>query len=329
VPQFGGASDANAHPRTPHRVYATVPHDYEVSPASDDMAAERSINSSWAIREAVAVLSAAGVASPRVDAEILAAHVLGLPRSKLPLAPALDPERAGRLRELVAARAQRVPLQYLTGVAGFHHVEVSVGPGVFVPRPETELLVEWGLSVLDGDTVVDLCSGSGAIALAVAAARPGASVYAVERDPAALEWLRRNVAGSAAAGNEVHVVAGDVTDPGLLADLDGAVDLVLCNPPYVPAGTPVPPEVARFDPYPAVFSGSDGLDLIRDLVPRVARLLRPGGWFGVEHDDSHGEAVPALLRADGRFGEIGDHRDLAGRPRFATARRTTTPARRV
>jgi release factor glutamine methyltransferase len=290
------------------------------------MAAEQSINPAWAIREAVAVLSAAGVASPRVDAEILTAHVLGLSRSKLPLAPALDPVRAARLRELVAARAQRVPLQHLTGVAGFHQIEVSVGPGVFVPRPETELLVEWGLSALEDEagTVVDLCSGSGAIALAVAAARPDASVYAVERDPAALDWLRRN-----AAGTPVRVVEGDVTDAGLLADLDGAVDLVLCNPPYVPAGTPVPPEVARFDPYPAVFSGPDGLDLIRDLVPRVARLLRPGGWFGVEHDDTHGEAVPALLRADGRFGEIGDHRDLAGRPRFATARLVSVPARRA
>jgi release factor glutamine methyltransferase len=291
------------------------------------MEAEQLINTSRAIREAVAVLSAAGVSSPRVDAEILTAHVLGLPRSRLLLAPDLDPVRAGHLRELVAARARRVPLQHLTGVAPFHHVEVSVGPGVFVPRPETELLVEWGLGALsratpgeaeDAPTVVDLCSGSGAIALAVAAARPAARVYAVERDPSALEWLRRN-----AAGGRVRVVEGDVTDPDVLADLDGSVDLVLCNPPYVPAGTPVPPEVAGFDPYPAVFSGADGLDLIRDLVPRVARLLRPGGRFGVEHDDTHGEAVPALLRADGRFGGIVDHRDLTGRPRFATARRLT------
>jgi release factor glutamine methyltransferase len=140
------------------------------------MHTEQSINTSWAIREAVAVLSAAGVASPRVDAEILTAHVLGLPRSKLALAPDLDPARAGRLRDLVVARARRVPLQHLTGVAPFHHVEVAVGPGVFVPRPETELLVEWGLGALSGDTVVDLCSGSGAIALAVAAARPAATV---------------------------------------------------------------------------------------------------------------------------------------------------------
>jgi release factor glutamine methyltransferase len=288
------------------------------------MPAGQLVNPSWAIREAVAVLSAAGVASPRVDAEILTAHVLGLPRTKLPLAPGLDPAAVRRLRDLVARRAERVPLQYLTGVAPFHHVEVAVGPGVFVPRPETELLVEWGLGVLSGPTVVDLCSGSGAIALAVAAARPDATVYAVEREPAALEWLRRN-----AAGTKIRVVEGDVTDPAVVADLNGGVDLVLCNPPYVPAGAPVPPEVGRFDPYPAVFAGDDGLDLIRDLVPRVAGLLRPGGWFGVEHDDTHGEAVPALLRADGRYGRIDDHRDLTGRPRFATARLATVPQRSV
>jgi release factor glutamine methyltransferase len=278
------------------------------------------INPARAIREAVAVLSAAGVPSPRVDAEILTAHVLGVPRTRLAMGAPLDPVRAERLRALVTARADRVPLQHLTGVAPFHRIEVAVGPGVFVPRPETELLVEWGLGIngINGtgtSTVVDLCSGSGAIALAVHEARPGAAVYAVERDPAALTWLRRN-----AEGTGIRVVAGDVTDPGVLAELDGTVDLVLCNPPYVPAGTPVPPEVAGFDPYPAVFSGTDGLDVIRGLVPRVAGLLRPGGRFGVEHDDTQGDAVPALLAGDGRYDEIEDHRDLAGRPRFTTAR---------
>jgi release factor glutamine methyltransferase len=289
-------------------------HDYEVSPSHYDMPAEQLINLTGAIREAVAVLSAAGVASPRADAEILAAHVLGVPRTRLAIAPALDRVQAERLRTLVAARADRVPLQHLTGVAPFHRVEVAVGPGVFVPRPETELLVEWGLRMA-ATTVVDLCSGSGAIAAAVQAARPEAAVYAVERDPAALIWLRRN-----ATGTGIRVVAGDATDPAVLAELDGTVDLVLCNPPYVPAGTPVPPEVAGFDPYPAVFSGTDGLDVIRGLVPRVAGLLRPGGRFAVEHDDSQGGAVPALLVGDGRYDEIEDHRDLAGRPRFTTAR---------
>jgi release factor glutamine methyltransferase len=282
------------------------------------MPAERLIDAPEAIRQAVAVLSAAGVASPRVDAELLVGYVLGVPRTRLALAPALRTEQTERLRALVAARAARVPLQHLTGVAPFHRIEVQVGPGVFVPRPETELLVEWGLGVLDrpAPAVVDLCSGSGAIALAVVAACPDATGYAVEQDPAALDWLRRNTAHTT-----IRVVEGDVTDPATLSELDGGVDLVLCNPPYVPVGTPVPPEVAGFDPYRAVFSGVHGLDVIRALVPRVAALLRPGGWFGVEHHDTQGEAVPALLRADGRYDCIEDHRDLAGRPRFATARR--------
>jgi release factor glutamine methyltransferase len=275
------------------------------------------VDSSRAIREAAAVLSAAGVASPRVDAEILTGYVLGLPRTGLVLARPLRPDQVERLGELVAARARRVPLQHLVGVAGFHRVELSVGPGVFIPRPETELLVEWGLTTVDAPNpvVVDLCAGSGAIAVAIAAARPDATVYAVEIDRIALGWLRRNTGATT-----VQVVEGDVTDPATLAGLDGRVDLVLCNPPYVPAGTRVPPEVAGFDPYPAVFSGADGLDVIRGLVPRVAALLRPGGWFGLEHHDSQGGAVEALLSAAGYRG-VTDHNDLAGRPRFATGRR--------
>jgi release factor glutamine methyltransferase len=292
-------------------------HDYGVSPGQHDMPRGFAVESSRAIREAAAVLSAAGVASPRVDAETLAGYVLGLPRTGLVLAPPLSPDQVERLGQLVAARARRVPLQHLVGVAGFHRIELAVGPGVFIPRPETELLVEWGLSTLDGPepVVVDLCAGSGAIAVAVAAARPDATVYAVEIDPDALGWLGRNTATTT-----VRVVEGDVTDPATLAGLDGRVDLVLCNPPYVPAGTRVPPEVAGFDPYRAVFSGADGLDLIRGLVGRVAALLRPGGRFGVEHHDSQGGSVAALLRAGG-YRDVTDHPDLAGRPRFATARR--------
>jgi len=189
---------------------------------------------------------------------------------------------------------------------------------VFVPRPETELLAGWGIAhTRPGATVLDLCSGTGAIALSVADEAAPERVVAVERSPAALAYLRRN-----AGGTGVRVVAGDVTDPELLRELAGAVDVVLCNPPYVPDGTPVPPEVADHDPAEAVFGGVDGLAVIRPVVALAARLLRSGGVVGIEHDDAHATAVPDLLRADGRFDTVEEHADLAGRPRFATGRRT-------
>ena len=274
-----------------------------------------------AIARAEAVLAAAGVGSPRADAEQLAAHVLGVPRGRLLLVDDWSPAQRDRFDQLVARRADRVPLQHLTGTAGFARIELAVGPGGFVPRPETELLVQWAVAVTGGAeqmTVVDLCSGPGALALAIAHELPAARVYAVERSPAALRWLRRNAADRAAAGDRpIEVVAGDATDPAVLAELDGTVDLVVCNPPYVPAGNPVPPEVAEHDPPEAVFGGPDGLAVIRPVIDRAAALLRPGGRFGLEHDDSHGSAVPRLLA--GRFEQIEDHRDLAGRPRYATA----------
>lgn len=235
------------------------------------------------------------------------------------------------MRLLAAERARRVPLQYLTGVAAFRYIEVAVGPGVFVPRPETELMVGWGLDTLAGTSeplVVDLCAGSGAIALAVAHEHPGARVVAVERLPGALAWLRRNAAAQAternAASSSVKIVEGDATSGAILADLDGRVDLVLCNPPYVPSASPVAPEVAAHDPAPAVFAGADGLAVIRGIVTRAAALLRPGGTAAIEHDDSHGEAVPELLRATGAFERVEDHRDLTGRPRFATGYRVAS-----
>jgi len=250
---------------------------------------------------ATAELARAGCVSAAAEADWL-------------LDEAPDPEG---LRAMVARRAAGEPLQYVIGWAPFGRLKLAVGPGVFVPRPETELLAGWGIDhVPPGATVVDLCSGSGAIALSVAGeARPG-RVIAVERSPAALAWLRRNAAGTA-----VEVVSGDVTDPGLLAGLNGTVDVVLCNPPYVPDGTAVPPEVADHDPAEAVFGGADGLAVIRPVIALTARLLRPGGVAGIEHDDVHVAAVPDLLRADGRFTAVEEHADLAGRPRFATARR--------
>src|SRR5882757_2053898 len=249
-----------------------------------------------AILEAERILGAAGIESTRVDAELIAAHVLGVERGRLPMVPLVDPPVVEAIGHLVAQRAKHVPLQHLTGWAAMGEITVGVGPGVFVPRPETELLLEWGLARIrdvERPVVVDLCTGTGALALAVANARPGATV--------------------------IRLYAGDVTDPTLFADLDGSVHLVLCNPPYVPENTPVPPEVAEFDPAVAVFGGPDGLSVIRPVVALAARLLTVSGAVAIEHDDTHQDSVPALLTARRVLTEVTDHNDLTGRPRFTTA----------
>jgi release factor glutamine methyltransferase len=261
-----------------------------------------------------------------VDAELLLAHVLGVPRAGLLTLDEVVTPDAARFDALVDQRVGRVPLQHLTGRAPFRFLELAVGPGVFVPRPETEQLVGWALERLagtDAPVVVDLGSGSGAIALSLAHEHPGALVTAVERDHGAIEWTRHNAAGRAAAGDRpVEVLSGDMTDSGLLSDLDGTVDLVVSNPPYVPDGARVPQEVADHDPPLALWGGPDGLDVVRGLLVTAARLLRPGGWLGIEHADQQGSALPAVVRAHGGFTDVADHPDLAGRPRYTTARRS-------
>ena len=278
-----------------------------------------------AIAEAERALAAAGIDSARVEAEFLAAHVVGVPRSQLMLRPLVDPAQVTDLQELVARRVTREPLQHILGTAVLGPVEVAVGPGVFTPRPETELLLEWGLKELAGvenPLVVDLCTGSAALALAFAAARPDARVHAVEQDPVALTWARRNIA---AHGDRVVLHADDVRRPDLLADLEARVDLVVCNPPYVPDGTPVPPEVSEWDPAVAVFGGPDGLALVPAVIALAATILRHGGGLAIEHDDTHADAVPALMRRRRVLTDVEAHTDLAGRPRFATARRAAAP----
>jgi release factor glutamine methyltransferase len=278
------------------------------------------------LADAARRLAEAGVESPRVDAELLLAHVLGVPRARLLTLDDVPEDDATRFAGLLAQRADRVPLQHLTGRAAFRHLELAVGPGVFVPRPETEQLAGWALERLAGTTepvVVDLGAGSGALALSLAHEHPGARVTAVERDPGAIEWTRHNAAARAAAGDRpVDVIAGDMTDPSLLRELDGRVDLVVSNPPYVPDGARVPREVADHDPPLALWGGPDGLDVVRGLLSTAARLLRPGGWLGIEHADQQGGSLPALVRAHGGFTDVEDHPDLAGRPRFTTARRS-------
>lgn len=281
------------------------------------------------INEAAERLQAAGVPSPRADAEQLAAHVLGVERTRLALVPLVDPVLVADYRALVDRRAERIPLQHLTGVAPMGQIDLAVGPGVFVPRPETELLFAWALAYLETlphdhqPIVIDFCTGSGALALAVAHARPDAQVHAIEIDPAALKWARRNADDRIADGDTpITLYADDVTDPNLLTELNGKVDLLLSNPPYIPDGAVLDPEVADHDPHLALFGGPDGLDVIRRMVPNIARLLRPGGATAIEHDDTNGSALTALLTETGDFTDVVEHPDLAGKPRFVVATRT-------
>ncbi|WP_280492048.1 peptide chain release factor N(5)-glutamine methyltransferase [Nocardia asiatica] len=281
------------------------------------------------INDAIETLRTAGVHSPQADAEHLAAYVLGVERTRLALTPLVAPDELAQFRALVDRRAQRIPLQHLTGTAVMGALDLAVGPGVFVPRPETELLYAWALAQLEGlphdhtPIVVDLCTGSGALALAVAHARPDAEVHAVELDPAALVWARRNADDRIAAGDTpITLYADDATDPELLTDLDGRVDIVVSNPPYIPEGARLDPEVADHDPSLALFGGPDGLEVIRGMVPNIARWLRPGGATAIEHDDTNGSGVAALLTATGVFTDIVEHPDLAGKPRFVAATHT-------
>ena len=269
---------------------------------------------------AVETLSSAGVPAARADAEQLLAAALGVPRTRLAAVETVDADTAVRFAELVTRRSAREPLQHLVGTVAFRYIEVAVGPGVFVPRPETELLVDAVLPVLRASAhpiAVDLCAGSGALALAVADEVPSATVYAVERAPSALHWLRRNCAGS-----KVRVISADVGDASLLPELTGRVDAVLANPPYVGTGEDVDPEV-RHDPADALFAGPDGLAVLPAVVSTAGRLLRPGGVSAVEHGDQQGTAITALLSGDDGWRQVVDHRDLADRPRYVTAQRTS------
>lgn len=279
------------------------------------------------IVRAGARLEEAGVGSPMFDAENLAAHALGVERMRLALIPMVDTDTAARIEALIEQRAARIPLQHLTGTAPLGAVDLAVGPGVFVPRPETELLLAWALGYLEAQPlahapiVVDLCTGSGALALAIAHARPDADVHAVELDPDALRWARRNADTRIAAGDTpITLYSGDVTDPFVVEHLTARADLVVANPPYIPQDAVLDPEVADHDPHRALFGGPDGLDVIRGMVPTIARLLRPGGATAVEHDDTNGGGVAALLSA-ADLTDVAEHTDLSDKPRFVTARR--------
>lgn len=297
-----------------------------------------------ALQRGEEALAAAGVPSPRTDVELLAASVLGTSRGSLAAAvvrgDVVEPAALDRLAELVAERARRVPLQHLTGRAGFRGLDLAVGPGVFVPRPETEDLAGAAVEAARAASgaapvVVDLCAGSGAIALAVADEVPQARVHAVELDPAAHAWARRNVDDLAARhgprpGGAVDLRLGDAATA--FEDLLGTVDVVVSNPPYVPPdAVPTDPEVRDHDPELALYGGGDdGLRVPRALLVRAAHLLRPGGVVLMEHSWVQQPALLAALAGPAWTAPSG-HRDLAGRPRWVRAVRSAgpTPASQV
>jgi release factor glutamine methyltransferase len=252
------------------------------------------------VRQVAGMLAEAGISSPDHDARVLVRHAA---------------DHAVGLDELVAARVARVPLQHLVGSTGFRYLDLAVGPGVFVPRPETELLVDAVLSAIcevPEAVVVDLCAGSGAIGLSVAHEHSSAIVHLVERSSTAFEWLERNAPGR----DRVHLHRADLAEAP--TGLDGLVDVVVANPPYVPLDERdlVDPEVRDYDPAEALWAGQDGLEVIRRVVDRALVLLRPGGSLVVEHSDRHERLVPKVLAAAG-FIDVSDHPDLTGRPRFS------------
>ena len=289
-------------------------------------------------------LAAAGVPSPDTDAVLLAAYVKGVPRSRLLLHDRMDQTERTAYERLLTRRMARVPLQHLVGAAPFRNLELEVGPGVFIPRPETELVAQAGIDALRAlppqeRRAVDLCTGSGAVAFALATEAAPAQVVAVEVDDAAIAWTRRNLEALReaieSAGSRVDVVQADARtcagEGGPLASLRAKAAVVTMNPPYVPSGARVrDPEVRDHDPALALYGGVDGLDVIRGAIATAADLLQPGGLLVIEHSDEQGdeaeEGVPALLLADGRWRDVADHRDLARKPRFTTATRAMDTA---
>ncbi len=271
-----------------------------------------------AIDSAAELLAEAGIDSARCDAEQLAAHLAGTDRGRLTLIESPGDEFFARYRDIIAERSQRVPLQHLIGTVAFGPVLLHVGPGVFIPRPETEAILAWATAqhLAARPVIVDVCTGSGALAVALAQQRPAARIIGIDDSLTALEYARRNTEGST-----VELVHADATAPDLLSELDGQVDLVVANPPYVPDGTVLEPEVTQHDPRHAVFGGPDGMTLITAVVGHAGRWLRPGGLFAVEHDDTTSAKTVELVAGTGLFDAIEARKDLAGRPRFVTARR--------
>ncbi|WPO88708.1 peptide chain release factor N(5)-glutamine methyltransferase [Herbiconiux sp. KACC 21604] len=288
---------------------------------------ERPVTVRSLYQRSVEILAASGVLDPQVDAELLIGHVLGASRGRVQSMTVTDapvgPEDTLAIVEAVERRAAREPLQHITGVAWFRSLELSVGPGVFVPRPETEFVAGLAIDALravvpageNPPVAVDLGTGSGAIALSLAVEVPHAAVVGVENSPRAFVWAKENLR-RVDPGN-ARLVFIDLADA--LPELDGTVDVVVSNPPYIPLGAiPRDPEVRLFDPEQALYGGDDGLVVVREVSATARRLLRPGGALVVEHGDLQGAEMRELLAADG-WRAAATHRDLTGRDRATTA----------
>ncbi|MGN7201022.1 peptide chain release factor N(5)-glutamine methyltransferase [Arthrobacter sp. SAFR-044] len=270
-----------------------------------------------AVREAAALLAEAGVPSPRTDAELLAEHLLNVGLGRLRSLMLGDTPVPPGYAELVAERARRIPLQHITGVAHFRYLELAVGPGVFIPRPETESVVQLAIDHVKGmqhPRIVDLGTGSGAIAGSIAHEVPGAEVHAVEYSPFAHAWATKNLAPLG-----VNLILGDLRDA--FGELNGTVDVVISNPPYIPAeAIPNEPEVALHDPPEALYGGgADGMELPTAAAASAARLLRPGGYFVMEHAEVQAGWIAAMLSRAGTWTAVTTHLDLNGKERATSA----------
>lgn len=270
-----------------------------------------------AVREATSTLAAAGVPSPRTDAELLAEHLLGVGLGRLRALMLGDTPAPEGYQDLIAERARRIPLQHITGVAHFRYLELAVGPGVFIPRPETESVVQLVIDRLQGIShpkVADLGTGSGAIAGSIAHEVPGAEVHAVEFSEFAHAWAARNLLPLG-----VHLVRGDLRDA--LPGHNGTFDVVVSNPPYIPAeAIPNEPEVALHDPPEALYGGgADGMELPTAAAASAARLLVPGGYFVMEHAEVQAGWIAAMLERSGLWDAVTTHRDLNGKDRATSA----------
>ena len=276
--------------------------------------------------DAILELTTAGIESADVDAELLIGWVLGLSRgqvqAKAITGTVISEPDAAAISTAVARRVTREPLQHITGRAPFRNFELAVGPGVFVPRPETELVVQFAIDALAAvahanPIGVDIGSGSGAIAIAMATEVVHATIYGVENSTEAFPWTQKNF--DTIAGENARAVFADLADA--LSELNGTVDVVISNPPYIPLGAiPRDPEVRLFDPERALYGGVDGLDVVHQVSATARRLLHPGGTLVLEHGELQGSAIAKLLRADG-WNAVATHRDLLGRDRSTTALR--------